>query len=164
MLTPEALGRGPSQTRWAQPLMPPRTVIKSVLRGFLGTFTSRYPDLGGYWLFGYVVESLESLSVDLLDSPDALDEEEPLAYLRALAVTRFREQLAKSGLSRSTVSSAALVITRGAPANCGAYGVPLPLRGWQLTFTVGVRMDNGRVFEDSETVCVAPQRLMASFR
>ena len=36
--------------------MPTRRVIKSVLHNFLGTYTSRYSDYNGYWLFGFMVE------------------------------------------------------------------------------------------------------------
>jgi hypothetical protein len=46
--------------------MATRRVIKSVLRNFLGTYTSRYSEIRGYWLFGFLVPDLGELHFDLL--------------------------------------------------------------------------------------------------
>ncbi len=35
-----------------------RRIIKAVLDNFLGTYTSRYSDFHGYWLFGFLVKDL----------------------------------------------------------------------------------------------------------
>jgi hypothetical protein len=43
--------------------------MKSVLAGFLGTYTSRYSDLRGYWLHGQVPFHNVDLDVDLLATP-----------------------------------------------------------------------------------------------
>ena len=43
-------------------MIPARRHLKSVLAGFLGTYTSRYSDFQGYWLFGFIVEV-----IDLMD-------------------------------------------------------------------------------------------------
>jgi hypothetical protein len=47
-------------------MMKPRRIIKGVLHNFLGTYTSRYSDYDGYWLFGMLVRDVEELSIDLL--------------------------------------------------------------------------------------------------
>ena len=43
-----------------------RQVIKGALRGFLGTFTSRYSDFHGYWLLGQLLANVSRWHV----SPD----------------------------------------------------------------------------------------------
>ena len=46
--------------------MAKRRAIRGVLGNFLGTFTSRYSDYDGYWLFGFLVADLKDLRIDLL--------------------------------------------------------------------------------------------------
>ena len=91
--------------------MSTRRVIQSVLHNFLGTYTSRYSDFNGYWLFGFLVESLDCFEFDLFaadcNSPVAVDE-----FARQLAVARFADQLRKSMLERSRVREARLSIRR----------------------------------------------------
>ena len=43
-----------------------RRIIKGVLHNFIGTYTSRYSDYDGYWLFGMVVRDVAELRIDLL--------------------------------------------------------------------------------------------------
>jgi len=45
--------------------MPSRKLLISVLRGFLGTYVSRYSDLDGYLVFGLAAGALDGLEVDL---------------------------------------------------------------------------------------------------
>jgi hypothetical protein len=45
-----------------------RRVLNSVLRGFLGSYSSRYSDFDGFWLFGFLVSDLALMEVDLLAS------------------------------------------------------------------------------------------------
>ena len=46
--------------------MTSRRVIPGVLHNFLGTFTSRYSDFDGYWVFGFLIESMDRVRIDLL--------------------------------------------------------------------------------------------------
>lgn len=50
--------------------MPTQRAIRGVLGNFLGTYTSRYSEHDGYWLFGLVVAELGELEVNLLADPD----------------------------------------------------------------------------------------------
>ena len=135
--------------------------IKSVLRGFLGSYASRGSDYGGYYLFGYIVESLGVLTVDLLEP--ILEAGSPDAQVTSLARSKFDEQLRKSHLNRSSLSGATLTIRRGEPQDCNAYGVWLPpLQGWVVTFETSARMASGRTYSDSETVCIASQEAMVA--
>lgn len=87
--------------------MPPSRALSSVVHNFLGTFMSRYTDLDGYWLFGFIVERLPEASVDLLDVPDA-QPSEPVGAFRAAAQGKFQEQLSKAGFGADRLSSAVL--------------------------------------------------------
>lgn len=80
--------------------------MKSVLDGLLGTYTSRYSDLGGYWLHGQLAIDNREFDIDLMTVPPT--ENTPEAAARRLAVRRFREQLTKSGLDIAVVRSADL--------------------------------------------------------
>ena len=83
--------------------MPRRRVLPAVLRGFLGTFTSRYSDLDGYWLFGFLAGDLDTVTMDLLEV--CAGAFTPLDVTRRLAAQRFAEQVAKSGLPRDWISA-----------------------------------------------------------
>ena len=92
--------------------MKPRRIIKGVLHNFLGTYTSRYSDYDGYWLFGMLVRDVEELSIDLLCP--SIDAASPLSAVAAiqLAAQKFREQMEKSGLSVLCAQEARLHIMK----------------------------------------------------
>jgi hypothetical protein len=89
-----------------------RRVLNSILYNFLGTYTSRYSDLGGYWLFGFLIENITHISIDLLDQSIVDAGTNPLTFARKLAVTKFSEQVAKSGLPNSVIREAHLEISK----------------------------------------------------
>lgn len=133
--------------------MPTRRMIKSVLEGFLGTFTSRYADWRGYWLHGQLPFDAAELDIDLMETPP--NEDSPLAMARRIAVRRFKEQLAKSGLDVAVVCSAGLK----------AHMSPEVVQGWQgdyrscgrmVEFVATAVTDNGHRYERKRTVFVAP--------
>lgn len=84
-----------------------RRVLTGVLRGFLSTFTSRYSDLDGYWIFGKMFSSLTQREIDLVATASSDSD-----ALVDLARQRFREQVTKHGLTLSVVRSARLEITK----------------------------------------------------
>ena len=90
--------------------MPTRRIIKSVLHNFLGTYTSRYTEYRGYWLFGFVVDELGELEFDLLGDSESLDT--VVSFAATIASQRFREQLKKAGLSPTTIHDAKLMINK----------------------------------------------------
>lgn len=127
--------------------------MKSVLEGFIGTYTSRYSDLRGYWLHGQLPFDILEYNFDLMTRPP--NEDTPEAAARRLAVRRFKEQLAKSGLDVAVVQSADLKIHMGTQ----------PVEGWQgdyrsdghmVDFIATAVMDTGRRYERKRTVFVAP--------
>src|SRR6266436_3851644 len=89
-----------------------RRTITSVLHNFLGTYTSRYSDYDGYWLFGMLVADVAELKIDLLGSAFGTTVSTPIAAATQLAAQRFREQMKKAGLSVACVTEATLDITK----------------------------------------------------
>jgi hypothetical protein len=142
--------------------MPTRRVIQSVLHNFLGTYISRYSDYEGYWLFGFMVESLDCIEFDLFaadcSSPATIDE-----FARQLAVARFADQLCKSMLARSRVREARLSIRRLPTTIIG------PVNGRQsnghgVRFEVTAITDMGQRFESAKTIFVAPHNSKREIR
>jgi hypothetical protein len=41
--------------------------IKCALHNFLGTYSSRYSEYSGYWLFGFLVNDLTRIDFDLFE-------------------------------------------------------------------------------------------------
>ena len=134
--------------------MPTRRVIQGVLQNFLGTFTSRYSDHGGYWLFGLLADELAGLRIDLLSASIPAAASEPLVVATNLARVKFREQMQKVELPLAAVREACLSATRSA----------LPVRGteqrhregYDFAFVAAAISDRGVSFEARTTVFVAP--------
>jgi hypothetical protein len=136
--------------------MPSRHVMKSVLSGFLGTYTSRYSDYQGYWLLGLAESDLPKLSIDLLSEATSKgDKSTVLWLLRSLAVRRFGEQFAKAGFVLEAIREARLSVRVSHQVAKGWQGDSIS-DGHQYEFTVRAVMDNGRVFEATREVFVAP--------
>jgi hypothetical protein len=138
-----------------------RRAMNGVLAGFLGTYTSRYSDYHGYWLFGFLVADLDRLVIDLLGA-DSEPQAGPSAVAASIARERFADQLAKAGLSPVGLREAQLELTR--ESGTGEVWVD----GWRddgnaLRFTVRVRFDTGRRFEQQPSgVRSAAQRSRAA--
>jgi hypothetical protein len=133
--------------------MPTRRAMKSVLRGFLGAYTSRYSDHRGYWLHGQLPSNLRDWSVDLLGSTPASDELAEAA--RSLATRRFAEQLHKAGLTFDVVREATLRIERIPDLVQGPQG-EFQSDGHMVRFTARSVTDHGRTYQDEHTLFVAP--------
>lgn len=133
--------------------MPTRRIMKSVLEGFIGTYTSRNSDLRGYWLHGQLPLDTCEYDFDLMTTPP--NERTPEAAARRLAVRRFKEQLAKSGLDVAMVRSAYLKIHKGTEIVEGWQG-DYRSDGHMVEFVASAVMDNGRRYERKRTVFVAP--------
>jgi len=127
--------------------------MKSVLHGFLGTFTSRYSDHQGYWLLGQLHFDVAPWTVDLLARSS---EGASLHEITCdLARRRFGEQVAKSGLPVDVVREATLRLVRD-PQPVEGWQGDHRVQGWMFNVSTRVVMDNGRVFEKQQAVFVAP--------
>ena len=133
--------------------MPHRRDIKGVVHNFIGTYTSRYSDHEGWWVFGLAEAQLANTQVDLLATVDRSDDR--LSAVTQMAQSRFAEQLAKAKIPVAFVREARLTITRSPEPSRG----PVNGRwcdGHTFTFAVQIVSDRGKTFEDKASIFVAP--------
>jgi hypothetical protein len=134
--------------------MPRRRAIKAVLHNFLETYTSRYSDYNGYWLFGQTIGLFDRLEFDLLGESQTCFT--PLIDFSAhLAILKFNEQLKMAGFERSILREARLVIAE-LP---GDFERPVNSHvrcGNLVSFTARVVTDLGKTFEKKKWIFVAP--------
>jgi hypothetical protein len=133
--------------------MTKRRLIKSVLAGFIGTYTSRYSDYHGYWLMGQMTVDPGGYVVDLMAVPTT--ESSVNAFARRLAVQRFQEQLAKCGLDPAVIRSAQLNVRLETEIVEGLHG-DYPSEGHLIEFVASAVLDTGRQYECKRKVFVAP--------
>jgi hypothetical protein len=139
--------------------MATRRIIKSVLRNFLGTLTSRYSDWNGYWLFGFVVNDLERLDHDLLIPVASSPDDTPLAHIRSVATIKFQEQMSKARLDPIHIREANLILERlpgRVEVQYNPYSDPYTTSGYRVRFMVSAITDLGKVYECEQIVAVAP--------
>ena len=132
-----------------------RKVIKSVLWNFLATYISRYTEYRGFWLFGFLVNDLGELEVDLLDQGKGGNGlKTALETSQQLAAAKFGAQFRKAGLEPSQIREARLRIGRSPhTTTCAVNGHPRA--GYKVTFRASARMDNGREYDCNQTLVVA---------
>jgi hypothetical protein len=133
--------------------MPTRKFIKSALAGFLGTYTSRYTDYLGYWLFGFLVSHLDRIEIDLLDSSVAIPVT-PLSFAAEFAHIKFIDQIRKWGFDLSVIRKAILTIERLAHKDGLVNGNFA--EGFEIKFSVSAVSDIGNVYKSELVVFVAP--------
>jgi hypothetical protein len=124
-----------------------------VLGPFLGTYTSRYSDCDGYWLFGFLVGEFEQLRIDLL-APTVGEPDAPLGLTVRLATEEFEDQIRKSALERSQVRSARLTIRQSAESTTGTVNGH-PCTGHYFAFLVEAVMEGARNYQREQVVFVA---------
>ncbi len=132
--------------------MATRRVIKGVLHSFLGTYSSRYSDYRGYWLFGLLVSDLDELIVNLLGPVP--NRPHPRWRLQKLAVTRFKDQVRKARLKPEQIREARLSIKRSPEVARGSVNDHL-CAGWQVIFHARALMDDDRWYDCEQVLFVA---------
>jgi hypothetical protein len=133
--------------------MATRRVIKGVLGNFLGTYTSRYSDRDGYWLFGFLVGDFDKLHIDLL-TPTGTEPDTPLGTAIRLANEKFTDQMLKSALSHSQIHSAWLTIRQSTSSATGTVNGHT-CTGCHFVFLVEAVMEGGRHYRREQTVFLA---------
>lgn len=126
--------------------------LHALLHNFLGTFTSRYTQRDGYWLFGFVVEGPD-LDVDLLGPPP--EDAAALTTAEAWAVALFRDQLRKARLDPSRIVAAGLR-SSASPDEVTREVDGTDRRGRDLRFEAQATAPSGRVAVVACTLFVAP--------
>ncbi|MFI5345825.1 MAG: hypothetical protein ACHQ51_05580 [Elusimicrobiota bacterium] len=129
--------------------------MKSVLRGFLGTFTSRHSDFDGYWLFGLILKDLDGTKINLLaaaaGTPSSKEKDEAMR----LACLKFQDQLEKHGF-RSVVLREAELRLELLPGTKEGFVNGKLSNGQEIRFEVHVVSKHGKHFKAVETIFVAP--------
>ena len=133
--------------------MTTRKVMKSVLNNFLGTYTSRYSDYRGYWLFGQIPADHWEWTLDLLGPIPNGDA--PADAARRLAIRRFAEQVSKSRLTLEAAREATLKVDRSPAVVEGQQG-DYTAEGHMVRFFARAVMDDGRIYDNEHTVFIAP--------
>jgi hypothetical protein len=134
--------------------MPRSREIASILGGFLGTFSSRYPDVDGLWAFGPAVSHFEALQIDLWSVEEQTHPSPEVVDLLRIARRMFREQAEKHKLT-SRIRSAQLHMVRS--PNCDT-----PLHnafadsGYFLLLNAEATSTLGRVCRAKCSIVVAP--------
>src|SRR5688572_17083750 len=123
--------------------MPTRRILKSVWHNFLGTYTSRYSDYGGYWVFGFLIPNLESVEFDLLANKTC-ERNSPIEFARNLASKAFADQVNKSRIAIGVIKEARLRIEK-LPGVVAGLVNGYPSDGHLIRFFATVKMDTGRV-------------------
>ena len=135
--------------------MTSRRVISGVLHNFLGTFTSRYSDFDGYWVFGFLVESMDTVRIDLLGDVAEIADTTPQGFARRLASQKFGEQIAKAGLPREWFREAYLEISKSPESRFGVVNGQSS-SGYDMRFQAHVVTDLGRAYDSTASIFVAP--------
>ncbi len=132
-----------------------RRRIKGILHNFLGTYTSRYSDLEGYWLFGLSIADVSKLAIDLLNPAVGATESAPLAAAVRLAALKFREQLEKGRCDVLVIREARLDITKSPEVSRGLVNGRMTV-GHNFLFVATAVTDLGRIYKGEMSVFVAP--------
>jgi hypothetical protein len=136
--------------------------IRGLLANFLGTYTSRYSDYDGYWLFGYLVADLDVLRIDLLAEAGS-KEAAPLPIAIHSAAIKFADQMTKARVDRSQIQEAWLVIQRSTELRTGLINWQ-PRSGYDVRFCASVVMKDGRSVEREVVLFVAPHDVTVELR
>jgi hypothetical protein len=141
-----------------------RRVIKRVLDNFLGTFTSRYSDFDGYWVFGFLVESMDSMNLDLLNVIAEGIDVTPSAFVRRQATQKFAEQLMKAKFPTSRLQEAHLTITRSPVARFGTVNHYRCCAGYDVRLLASAVTDLEKTYSSTLSIFVAPHDPQAELR
>jgi hypothetical protein len=132
--------------------MATQRVLRSVTRNFLETYTSRYSDREGYWLFGFLSDSPQ-LEIDLLGDRHRRSEDPP-EDARLFAMDAFVDQLTKARMAEARLRSARLTISTSPQRTDQVAGGTLR-EGREMTFAVVITTNTGATYDARCTRFVA---------
>lgn len=143
--------------------MKSRRIIKGVLFNFLGTYTSRYSDYDGYWLFGFLVKNIQNTRFDLMHLTEDTSDKSPIAFAKRQAAILFREQIKKADLSMTFLREAYLEIIK-LPEECQGLINGHVCFGFKLKFISKATTDFGKAYEREVSIFVAPHNPKLEFQ
>ena len=132
-----------------------RRKIQGVLCNFLGTYTSRYSDYEGWWVFGFLANDIQQLKINLLNPQISNYEGKPLVFAVELAKRKFCEQIEKNGLSISWIREAHLEIAK-LPQSKSGFVNGRASAGNNFRFAVQASTDYGKTHKTETTIFIAP--------
>jgi len=132
-----------------------RRLINGALEGFLGNLVSRYSDLNGYWLLGFLATQRSSMEINLRRGIHHTDRDSPEGFFIELASRKFDEQLHKWRVPIAWVAGARLDVIWSKEVTGGFVG-GMSREGYEATFAASVQTDLGRTLSRAKHVFVAP--------
>lgn len=129
--------------------------IQGVLCNFLGTYTSRYSNYDGWWLFGFLADEIQQLTIDLLNPQITNSENRPLILAAQLAGRKFREQMDKNRIAISLIREARLEISK-LPQSKDGFANGRASVGNEFRFAVQTTTDFGKTYKTEATIFIAP--------
>jgi hypothetical protein len=116
---------------------------------------SRYSDLNGYWLLGFLATKRASLEIDLRGGTQKTYRDSPEDCFAELARRKFDEQLGKWRVPIAWVAGARLDVIWSRDVTRGFVGGTRQ-DGYEGTFAASVKTDLGRTMFRAKHVFVAP--------
>ena len=137
--------------------------IAGVLHNFLGTYTSRYSDYEGYWIFGLLVNELEELRIDLLSLNESSTEKTPIETAKLIAAQKFKEQIEKAGGTLACIREAHLDIKKLPGSENGIVNGRV-CTGFTARFAARAVSDHGKAYEGEMSIFVASHNPQVELR
>ena len=132
-----------------------RRKLNGALHNFLATFTSRYSDYDGYWLFGFLLNDTDELKIDLLNPNCHIQSSAKLQVAAIIAHQKFQDQLAKASLNISCAREAYVTLTRLPGPRRGVVNGHVS-DGHEIRCLVTVVTDPGKTYQRRINIFVAP--------
>jgi hypothetical protein len=137
--------------------------ITGVLHNFLGTYTSRYSDYEGYWMFGWLVGEIEELRIDLLSLNEGSTEKTPIETAKLIAAQKFKEQVEKVGGTLDCIREAYLDLKKLPGIENGMVNGRV-CAGNTIRFEARAVSDHGKAYESEMTLFVASHNPQVELR
>jgi hypothetical protein len=132
-----------------------RRHLQGVLCNFLETYTSRYSDYEGWWIFGLLGNDIQQLKIDLLNSQIDNTGNKPLAFAIELAKKKFAEQLDKNRIAIAWIREAHLEIEK-LPHQKNGFVNKQSTIGHDFRFAVQATSDCGKIYKTEVIIFIAP--------
>ena len=129
--------------------------IKGALHNFLETYTSRYSDYDGYWIFGMLIRELEQFNIDLLNTGDDVSDITPITAAVQFARANFKDQMEKAGLSLSCIREANLAVIKSPDLRIGIVNGHRSA-GFDVSFVAKAVSHQDKTYARKKSVFVAP--------
>jgi hypothetical protein len=132
-----------------------RRRLTGVLYGFLDTFTSRYSDYDGYWIFGLLVREGDEVSLNLLHTNSNFEESVIISAATGIARAKFNEIRQKFHIPAEFVSEGRVLVSKLEPATLGLVNGRTS-KGHLYSVCAEATSDLGKKYTARKTIFIAP--------